>query len=837
MFQSLFIFLGSIIIEHKIIFSLFILLFYIYLFNKFSIVKKISIFLKDFLTSPKTNQIAIYFGFILLFSIILSIIFLGEHYLLIGFLPDTWIPQLSAYVIKHGLRLHQDFHTPFGFVYGGLNYTSLLIMESFPDTFHLLDMTMLSSILFSLIIIGLFYLMRFNIVKAVPIALLLIILSIIFQVKIMSDMFNIEARYWWNGSYNKHLWGLFLLQIVHLFCWRKFFVKNIDNVVQIEKNRFIFFLIIQVICAYILLNYKLNFFIASSLLIFSIFLILPFKLWFKYIVFSISLFLFLTLSTFILSQYSYIGYLQDIYHVILSKKEVYLELNYFFIYLFVCFLMRVCTELLKKIPKEKNPIEFLKYYFYKSKIFLAENKSILTKWFLFDLCVGVSLSIGMVNDKEKSLLYFLIAIFLYLIINIKNINFEKGFYWILTVLFVINTSFLANAYFGLNYIFAYPFIFFLVRVFILLFLKKSLNKTRLLDFFKHYIEEPKPLLNKLANKVKLSNLSYYFHQLKSFLTNNNFLLIRQLLFDFCIGLSILICIIGDAEKPLLYFLIVFLFYLIINTNMINIKRVCYLILAILFTINISSLAKMAIFKFYKEDQLMTDQPKHQKYKIHSIKVRDRNYPFIIENKESMDQILNELRVHSNKYKGLFEGIVYNDKDLNYKMYRNNVYYIDYLNDALLVFRNKLDKIDKGLLLDFINPLPILLNLKPIKGSYHWFHIGFTFSSETIHRFNKTFENSDFVYMPLLSPSNQLILKCHFYKWNFHHKRFALSTIHRYGFLFATHQKIKEYNLQELESLNQDKIAKSCVVIENDLVEKEKNQQKNILIRLLQKISL
>ena len=308
----------------------------------------------------------------------------------------------------------------------------------------------------------------------------------------------------------------------------------------------------------------------------------------------------------------------------------------------------------------------------------------------------------------------------------------------------------------------------------------------------------------------------------------------------CIAISILVCITGDSEKTLLYFLIVFLFYLIINTNIINIKRACYLVLAILFITNISSLARVGIFKFYKKEQL-TSQPQNQKYKTQSIITNNKNYPFIVENEESMDTILNEFKeAHPDKTKDLFEGIVYDHSSfgLLYRIPRDNVYYIDLLNEILFMFHNKLNKNDKVLFLEFINPLPILLNLKPIKGAYHWFHLGFTFSSKTIHRFDKTFEGSDFVYMPLFSilPKHS-ILKCHFYKWNFHHKRFTLSSVHKYGFLFATPQKIEEHNLGKLEFPNPGKITESCLAIEDDLIEREKSQQRNILNRLLQKFFL
>ena len=824
------------IFEDNTIFISFIFLIYIYLFIKFPTFKKTSFFLKNFLISYKTHKITFYSGSIILFLSVLSIL-LNKPYLVIGHMQDMWIPKVGAYAIKHGLSLHQDFHTPFGFVYNGINYISMLIIEAFPNIFNLFDMIMLSSVLFLLIVIGLFYLMKFNTSKAIPITLLLVILSIIPQLKPMYDTFNFQApASLWHASYNKHLWGLFLLQIVHLFCWRKFFVKNVDSIEENGKKSFILFLTIQIICAYIFFNYKINFFIGSSLVIFSIFLIIPFKFWLKYITFSISLFLFLILSTSILSGYSYIGYLKDIYHVILSRRDVYLDLDYFFIYLFTFFLMRIYVELFKKTSKEKKTIEFLKYYFYKSKLFLVSNKFILTKWFLLDLCIAAFLSIGIAVDKERSLFYFLIAIISYLIINIRTLTIGKGFYWILTILFVINASFLVNIYFGLNYFFAYLLIFSLIRICILLSLKRLSIKNNSSDFLKYYFYKFKLFLERKLSKIKLLDFSYYLYNSKSFLTNNNFSLIKHLLFDLCIGFSILICITGNGEKPSLYFLIVFLFYLIINTNIINIKRVCYLVLAILFTINTSSLVKVAFFKFYKKEQLTNNQFKHQKYKAKSIITNNKNYSFVIENKDNMKAILNELKTHHpDKYKNLFEGVVYDDGTLNHKMHNNNVYYIDYLNDIFFIFHNKLDKHNKFLILEALNPLPILLDTKPIKGSYHWFHPGFTFSSKTIHRFNKTFEGSDFVYMPLFSIlSRNSLLRCHFHKWNFQHKQFVLSSIHKYGFLFATPQKIKEYDLENLEFPNPSKIKESCLTIENEQKEIEQNQRKNILTRLLQR---
>ena len=484
-------------------------------------VKKLQLFLKDIIFSSKTNQRAVHFGFISLFFIILSSLLI-DPYLNILAMYDIWISQVGAHAIKHGMVLHEDFHSPFGFIYNSLNYASLLIIESFPNIFNLFDMIMLSSVLFSFIIIGLFYLMRVNTAKIMPIALLLIILSIIPQLRSMSEMFNIKMSYLMVDSYNRHVWGLFLLQVIHLFCWKKSFIKNPEDTICIKRSSFVLFLTIQVICAYIFFNYKINFFVASTLLIFSIFFILPLKSWFKYIGFSISLFLSLILFTFILTQYSYIGYLKDVYHVSLSRQWHYINLNYFFLYLFLFAFFRVCTQLFREKPK--NLVEF---FAHQSRLFLANNKPTLIKWFLFDLFIGIFLSIGISFNSQRSLLYFLIAILSYLLVNIKTINIQKGFYWGLIVLFVINISFLINTYLGLNYLLTYVFIFFLIRISILLSIEKFTNKIKPTDIFKYYFYKSKDF----------SAFSCYFHNIRSFFKNNKLFFVRYFLFDLCIGVS------------------------------------------------------------------------------------------------------------------------------------------------------------------------------------------------------------------------------------------------------------------------------------------------------------
>ena len=134
---------------------------------------------------------------------------------------------------------------------------------------------------------------------------------------------------------------------------------------------------------------------------------------------------------------------------------------------------------------------------------------------------------------------------------------------------------------------------------------------------------------------------------------------------------------GSVFKIYGYFIIVFLFYFIINTNINSIRRICYLPLVALFIINISSLAKVTTFKFYKEEH---SNP--YSYKVKSLTFKDKKYSFVVWNSKDMNVISNELKENSErKGKDLFEGVAY--KDDGVWLSGNNLYYIDLLNNILV----------------------------------------------------------------------------------------------------------------------------------------------------------
>ena len=275
---------------------------------------------------------------------------------------------------------------------------------------------------------------------------------------------------------------------------------------------------------------------------------------------------------------------------------------------------------------------------------------------------------------------------------------------------------------------------------------------------------------------------------------------------------------GDYNKPISFFFTIFIVYLAINSKILNIKRVCCCLLFILFMVNVLSLIRLSIYKFYKQEpfstvRMNTDVGIKQKPIYRNIKIEANNedYYFVVKNSPTSEVIYKVLEINQIEGKGrenLLKSLSYKTQPhLHNMLNTNNIYYSDMLNDATnMLSQINIDKSDRVYMLDFANTLPITLDTYPVPYSYHWFHMGISFSSQNISLLNKIFEESDFIYTLLLSRPS---LNCIFYNWNLKHKRFFLASISKYGLLFGTDEKIRQYNMKIYEPLNQSEIRKSC----------------------------
>ena len=350
-----------------------------------------------------------FLSFVLLFMAIFGC-FLGETYVVKGNLHDLWIPYIGAYTVKTEGLLHHDLRSPFGLFYHLLNYFSLFLIEKIPSIFHLSDLIMLSSTLFSFVLIGLFLLIKINIkgFSFISWFILPLLISMAFQLREMHlSLLNYNSVLWY-GSYNLHLLSLLFLQAVHIFSW-------IRHSTHLTSRVLLLFSFIQAVFIYITFHYKINFFGASSLMAISIFFSLSNKQKIFYTVNLMGLFFLFCLLTFLITGYSYTGYFNDILVAaqastgggLLIKDTLYIVL--FFLIFFV-----------------------IQNYYEKDKFF---------KNAIFALCMSIAIYAGVFGvGVFKPFISYWIILSLYIIINVEKEKIKKITYTFLSFVFLSNSA-------------------------------------------------------------------------------------------------------------------------------------------------------------------------------------------------------------------------------------------------------------------------------------------------------------------------------------------------------------------------------------------------------------
>ena len=350
-----------------------------------------------------------FLSFVLLFMAIFGC-FLGETYVVKGNIHDLWIPYIGAYAVKTGASLHHDLHSPFGLFYHMLNYFSLLLIEKIPSIFHLSDLVMLSSTLFSFVLIGLFILIKINIkgFSFISWFILPLLISMAFQLREMQiSLLNYKGVLWYS-SYNLHLLSLLFLQAVHIFSW-------IRHSTHLTSRVLLLFSFIQAVFIYITFHYKINFFGASSLMAISIFFSLSNKQKIFYTVNLMAFFFLFCLITILIAGYSYIGYFNDILVAVEANADggfMIKDILYMLLFSLIFFIIQNHYE--------KN--KFFKNIFF--AIFIN-----------FALYAGI-FGIGTL----KPFVSYWIVFFLYIIINIEKGKVKKMTYALLSYVFLSNSA-------------------------------------------------------------------------------------------------------------------------------------------------------------------------------------------------------------------------------------------------------------------------------------------------------------------------------------------------------------------------------------------------------------
>ena len=362
--------------------------------------------------------------------------FLGSSYIYLGNLFDAFIAYNIGYAIQNNFILHETFHTSFGFVYGFLNSISLKVIDQF-KMFEASDLIMISSVIFSIIVFFCFLGTRLTFnskVEPVPYWILLVALPPIFQAR---DLANLDHKdIVWYGTYNHHLWGLLIVQIASLFCLEKFYRKSLKENNNLTLISLFVFSFMQALFSFIGLNYKINSFMASLLVSFGVFFIMPMKTRFLYVSLFIG-FLGLLCGGSYFFGYNYEGYFLDIYRTIesqaqhsdrnLKKYKELLLVAVLYVFISVCY--RIYPFSLKDLK-----VNSLKLRSFFNRFFTK----ISFKSLFFDLCVAGGLFFASYGSSSRPKIFFLIVYSIFILMNSKKRNLTFFSCSFLILFYIVN---------------------------------------------------------------------------------------------------------------------------------------------------------------------------------------------------------------------------------------------------------------------------------------------------------------------------------------------------------------------------------------------------------------
>jgi hypothetical protein len=242
---------------------------------------------------------------------VFNIIFNSGYILISGNIHDFLIPANAAYLVEQEGRIHEDMHSPFGYLYFTLNYASWSIISGVGG--NISAIAMLTSVYFVLIVMIMFFVVRlvFRSGREVQLWFLVFVIALILAPRDYSES---QHNVTWYGTYNRDLWGVIFLQI---FIWLTLVDEKISsgiNNVQIAALS-----VLSAICLALCFLYKISFFGASGVLVAATALLISGH-FFRYAFFTTTAFVGLV-SLPVLSGYSYEGYFQDLMMAINAKKE------------------------------------------------------------------------------------------------------------------------------------------------------------------------------------------------------------------------------------------------------------------------------------------------------------------------------------------------------------------------------------------------------------------------------------------------------------------------------------------------------------------------------------
>jgi hypothetical protein len=348
---------------------------------------------------------------------IFRIAFTPGSILITGNIHDFLIPANAAYLLEQNGSIHEDFHSPFGYLYFLLNYLSLELIKWFDGSISALPLITSS---FFLPVIALFAgLINISVAKSRKIPLWFIAFLIMLALA-PRDYSTSQHNVTWYGTYNRHMWVVIFLQI---YAWISLIQNN--NCGLILKGRQIaVFGIMSGMCLILTFLYKVSFFAVSGMMIAATAVLVPAH-FFKYC--AITTLTFLTLLILpAITGYSYDGYFHDLLMAVEAKKENEAVYNPFSTLIFLV----VGLIIIHKAPASK-----------------------LSKYNIVSLMfVSTSIFLGIIGDfSAPYFFYALTAALLFQTLYPEELNFKRLTIMMFVVFTIIDALSLKNIVRYVNY--------------------------------------------------------------------------------------------------------------------------------------------------------------------------------------------------------------------------------------------------------------------------------------------------------------------------------------------------------------------------------------------------
>lgn len=219
----------------------------------------------------------------------------------LGNLHDLFIPLNAAEVVRDGVTLHQQFHSPFGWIYFYLNHASDVVMAALAPWASTPGTLMLSGLVFFGPVLAIWFLFRRAAPESPALGLWLLPFLLVLMVSPREASEFTHKNLLWYGLYNNHNWGVVLLQAA-LFAALARGISRVDaRLLGLGLSA----------CVYLTAHYKISFLFSSLLLAAGCLWLLPPHSRVRVAIMGGLSFLLLCLVTWF-AGYDYAGYLNDI---------------------------------------------------------------------------------------------------------------------------------------------------------------------------------------------------------------------------------------------------------------------------------------------------------------------------------------------------------------------------------------------------------------------------------------------------------------------------------------------------------------------------------------------